>query len=444
MPIAEVASLVVNTTVLVVAQMFLFVQLSELRYDRRKVAIFTCFVAAVLLMVCIGGNLIKGGWRDARWTLITLTIPSLIYFFVISRYRGIKFVITYCISDLSIALIDFFAFMAAWLLSGGNFWVDTLLRSGGLLLWCLALRFLIGDRYRKALALLDKGWGIMLLTTFSMYVLMELLAAYPTGIYERPQDMPIAMVMVAVMELMVIVLVQVIYNTLDAKERALREQALRGQLALAKRQHTLMAERYDEVRRMRHDMKYHMNILAGYASTKNYDKLLAYLADYQADLAALSEDMPVYTKNDTVNILVNYYDHCAKEAGIRTEWNLQLPEKLPLDDVYLTTLVGNILQNALEGCLRLPPSAERYLLGTFQVAKNSLLLHSKNSAQPVPLNEEGRLVSQKTGQPGLGLASIEYIVGQYNGYVSYRFEEDCFVIEAVLPLHHTAKEPQSC
>lgn len=440
MPAAELASLIVNTVALVVAQMFLFVQLSEFRYDRRKVTIATAFFSAFILVICIGGNIIKGGWRDANWTVLTLTVPSLVYFLIVSKYRGVKFVVTYCISDLSIALIDMLAFLAAWLISGGNFWVDTIMRSRAIALWCVALRFLIGDKYRKALGVVQKGWVVLMLITFAMYILMNVISAYPTGIYERPQDMPVAMLMMAVMELMVIVLIQVIYNALEAKETALSEQALRAQLTLGKRQHTLMTERYDEMRRIRHDMKYHMNIIAGLAQTKSYDKLVAYLADYQADLSALSDDMPVFTKNDTVTILVNYYDSCAKAAGICTEWNLQLPEHLSIDDVYLTTLVGNLLQNELESCLRLPEDADRHMRNTFKMEKNSLILSSENSAQAVTKNEEGRLISDKTGHLGYGLASMEYIIGMHKGFCDYRIENGCFVFEAVLPLAQTLKE----
>ncbi|NLS85150.1 MAG: ATP-binding protein [Ruminococcaceae bacterium] len=72
--------------------------------------------------------------------------------------------------------------------------------------------------------------------------------------------------------------------------------------------------------------------------------------------------------------------------------------------------------------------------------KNSLILSSENSAQAVTKNEEGRLISDKTGHLGYGLASMEYIIGMHKGFCDYRIENGCFVFEAVLPLAQTLKE----
>lgn len=430
----KLVCLIVSTVVMVGAQAAMFFRLSELRYDRRKVRLLTAVLGAVMCAVSIGVTIPNNCDRDAVRSLLTLALPSVIYFFIVSKYRGVRFFTTFCIAVVSISLVDFFAYLFGLIAYDGNYTIDWIVRAAAIAAWSAALCLLVGSRYRKALNLLQKGWWLMLLCAVSMYVLMCLISAYPTPIDQRVEDVPLAMLMVAMMGLTLVIVIRVIYNTLEVKEQQLREHDLENRLSMAERQYALIAEHIDETRRLRHDMKYHMNVVRGFLKNQDYEELRRYLDSYQSELAGLDTELPLYTRNQTVNILAAHYARQARVAGVRTEFSIRLPADLSIDRTHLTVLLGNLWQNALEACKELPGEAERHIKTSIAVRQDKLMLQCVNTAANIRRDEDGRYVSTKGSGRGSGLNSVEDVVGLYGGFCEFGFDGHEFTCSVVLPL----------
>ena len=435
MPAERIATLILPTCAMVFAQIYLFTLLSDFRFERRFVQRISVLYGFGLLALCHAASiLLCGGERTLLCTVFTLILPELAFQWFISRHRGARFFFTCCISALSVCIVDFCAYLTAYFLLGNNPWFAIAMRVINIVLWCIAMRLMVGAQYRRALNVVEKNWGVLILVVLSMYALLTLLALYPTDIADRPGDMPVAMVSGVVLLLMVVVLLQMIYNSMDATERRQKETVLRGQLELSRTQHELLSAQYDEIRRLRHDMKYHMNVLNGYVQSGDYEKLASYLQEYQATQAVLNEPLPVFTKNVAMNTLAGYYDRRAKAVTIPVEWSLSLPEVLSIDEVSLTAVLGNALQNALEGCESLPEGEEKFIRCTALVKKNKLILRVENSAAAPEKNDAGRILSHKPSHTGIGLASIESVTELNRGHCQYFYRDGVFTIEIVLPL----------
>lgn len=431
--VEKLICIIINTSVMTAAQLILFLRLSEFRFERKKVHIVATIFATICCILCIGLSIANNVDRSTGLTLLTLTVPSLIFFFIISKYRGVRFFTTYCIADISIALAQLFVYMFGLLVYPNNFTIDWIVRASTTVLWTAALYFLIGDRYRKALNLLPKGWWLMLLCAVIMYVLMSLLSAYPTPIADRIEDVPLAMLMVAVMELTVIIIIRLLYSTLIAKEQQLREENLKNRCLMAEQQYALISENIEQVRKLRHDMKHHMNIVHGLLDSQRYDELQNYLDDYQSDLSALDTELPLYTRNQTVNILAGYYVQRANAEGIQTDFSIRLPEELPIDQTQLTVLLGNLWQNALEACQELPQDSDRWIKTSISLYQGKFMLQCANSAAHVLQSEDGTFLSTKGSGHGNGLAGIEDITSLYNGFCEFDFDGQVFSTSVVLP-----------
>ena len=435
MPLDRLATLVFPTCTVVLAQMYLFMLLSDFRFDRqsvRRAAAAVCFfiLAAFHAVSLLWFN----GERTIPCTFCTLVVPGAVFEWIVSRYRGARFIFTSCISALSVSIVDFCAYLTSRMLADGVVWFSIAMRVVNVILWCIAMYLMVGKQYRRALNVVEKSWNVLILVVFSMYALLILLAVYPDSITGRPEDMPVAMVSGVVLLLMVVVLLQMIYNSMDATERRQKETILRGQLELSRTQHDLLSAQYDEIRRLRHDMKYHMNVLNGYVQSGNYDKLALYLRDYQATQAVINEPLPVFTKNAAVNTLAAYYDRRAKAAGISAEWSIALPEAPAIDEVSLTAVLGNALQNALEGCENLADSRKPFIRCAAFVKKNKLVLRVENTAEKPRENDAGRILSRKPQHTGIGLASIESVTELNRGHCRYYYHDGVFTVEIILPL----------
>lgn len=242
------------------------------------------------------------------------------------------------------------------------------------------------------------------------------------------------MMMVAMMGLPLVIIIRVIYNALELKEQQLREQNLENRLYMAERRYDLILQNINETRKLRHNMKYHMSVIRGLLETQSYTELEQYLDSYHILLAARDMELPLYAKNQTVNILAGYYAGQAKAEHIHTEFNIRIPPELPVDRAHLTVLLGNLWQNALEACRKLPPEAKRYIKTSILARQNKLMLQCVNSAEKIQKNEDGQYISAKGFDHGSGLSSVEDVVSLYGGFCEFDFNGHEFSCSIALPL----------
>lgn len=50
------------------------------------------------------------------------------------------------------------------------------------------------------------------------------------------------------------------------------------------------------------------------------------------------------------NALFNYYREMAASEQIEMDWNIRIPEPLTISELYLCSILGNLIENALAGC----------------------------------------------------------------------------------------------
>ena len=157
---------------------------------------------------------------------------------------------------------------------------------------------------------------------------------------------------------------------------------------------------YRQIRGWRHDYRNHIQNMKIQLAEGNYDKLSVYLCELADDL-------------DTVD-----------KAGI--------PDQLPMSDVELCSVLGNMLDNAVEACGALPEN-ERFIRVYIGQLKKQFYISVQNSAGRVR-REKGMYLSTKEGEHGYGLFRIDRIVGKYGGYVNRQNEEGVFATEIMIPL----------
>ena len=100
--------------------------------------------------------------------------------------------------------------------------------------------------------------------------------------------------------------------------------------------------------------------------------------------------------------------------GFIPDWHIHLPEPLAVSELDLTALFGNLMENAIAGCLSLP---ERSLFFPYHgnPPQNSLYIVSTNSFDGHVRKEKDRYRSTKHSGSGIGLASITATAESYGG-----------------------------
>ena len=190
---------------------------------------------------------------------------------------------------------------------------------------------------------------------------------------------------------------------------------------------------YRQVRGWRHDYRNHIHNMKIQLTGGNYEKLSDYLDQLADDLDSV--DMVVKTGNVMADAILNSKLSTAGRLNVRLNVKANVPAGLPMSDVELCSVLGNLLDNAVEACAALP-EAERFMRVYIGTLKGQFYLSVQNAAGKVR-REKGVYLSTKESagkRHGYGLLRIDRIARKYGGYVNRQSEEGIFATELMIPL----------
>ena len=232
-----------------------------------------------------------------------------------------------------------------------------------------------------------------------------------------------AILFIAVCITVFFLLRRTLYNMIDCRIE-------RFQSELIEKQVREIQNMYRQVRGWRHDYRNHINNMKIQLSEGNYDKLSDYLNELADDLDTV--DTVIKTGNVMADAILNSKLNVAEKMNIKLNVKANVPDKLPMSDVELCSMLGNILDNAVEACGTLPEE-ERFMRVYIGKLKGQLYLSVQNSAGKVRKSKNTYL-STKEGEHGYGLFRIDRVAKKYGGYVNRQNEEGVFATEIMIPV----------
>lgn len=207
---------------------------------------------------------------------------------------------------------------------------------------------------------------------------------------------------------------------------------------LAAYQNELMEKHCEEVRHIyqtmrgwRHD--FHNHIQALLALSGEEEKTREYLLNLNDDLIRV--DSILKTGNVMVDAILNSKLSLIRSREIEVNAKAWVPDNLRIAEIDLCVVIGNLLDNAMEACLRQPAEEHRFIRVFLGVLKNQLYLSVSNSMAGAAQKTGGKYTSTKGAEGhGYGLLRVDRIAEKYGGYVNRQSEEGAFVTEILLPL----------
>lgn len=172
-----------------------------------------------------------------------------------------------------------------------------------------------------------------------------------------------------------------------------------------------------ENRRLIHDFRQHLRTLTGIALENGDKQILDYLGQVTQLTASAASPVPSsFCNNMALDALLRYYYNQARARHIEMDIRISLPDRLPLTDVELCTVLGNLLENAVEACeLQVCGKPGIYLASHEDPHTYFLLL--ENSYNGHFKIKNGRFLSHKSQKPriGIGLESVRKIIETQGG-----------------------------
>ena len=173
------------------------------------------------------------------------------------------------------------------------------------------------------------------------------------------------------------------------------------------------AENYELWRMRNHEFKNRITTIGMLARSGEYDKLLNYIDSVGEDYRS---DRTFYNTGNIIvdNILNMKYEEMEK-ADITFIPRLSDLSDLEIADDDLVILLSNLLDNAIEACMRCEGSREISL--KFVKEENSTILAVSNTTNGQSIMRNGRYISTKDDpdEHGIGMKNIIRIIEKYKG-----------------------------
>lgn len=205
-------------------------------------------------------------------------------------------------------------------------------------------------------------------------------------------------------------------------------------------QQSLLSSHYQEVKEIylqmrswRHDYHNHLQSFKAYLAQGQIKELGKHLNELEAELDSI--DTLVNSGNAMVDAILNSKLSLAKKHGIDLNVKVAVLADLPISDVDLCVILGNLLDNAIESCRQIEPG-ERWLRVYFDTQGEQLYLSIQNAAKEILNFNERHYISTKRGDHGLGLKRVKLLLEKYQGFLNLQNEPGIFAAEVSVPLGH--------
>lgn len=205
---------------------------------------------------------------------------------------------------------------------------------------------------------------------------------------------------------------------------------LSRQLTMQKLHYQQLNEKIEYSIQHRHDERHFLNTMLSLLEKGEIEQLKQYLLEY-SDLVG-NESRIVLCNNMTIDAILQFYNQLCRQTDIRFTTEIDIPAQIPISDIDLTILFSNLIENAYEACIDQEPESP-YILVISRYRQDTLLLRIKNNITQKPTKtRNGLFKSTKHAGTGIGTQSVETIVKEHGGQLSYDITDEYFQVSLTL------------
>ncbi|MPM87639.1 hypothetical protein SDC9_134739 [bioreactor metagenome] len=282
----------------------------------------------------------------------------------------------------------------------------------------IVLRTFLQDTLERLFSALEDNLPPLLLIYPAIILIVFLIGLRPSN-YMVKADSNATFYLLFMMTTAV-VYVLLLKNLVDISERHHAEDELHfaKQLVTEQRQHyTQLLESIDNMRVLRHDFTLHVQAVLGMQDKTEVDRYLGQLVKrYDVSVITMCE-------NQAINEIMNRIRVLCEKRGITLRVDLDIRQTIPIDDLTLCVVIGNMMQNAMEACDRIYDN--RFIDITARFTVDRLMLLMENSFDGVVSKKGERLLSRKK-DGGLGLVSLRRILTHDGDDLSMHYTDTVF------------------
>lgn len=282
-------------------------------------------------------------------------------------------------------------------------------------------------RNRGALGFYHSKWLLL-------SILFPLVSAMMFAIlfYTSPRNEDVSIIIVIFSGILLIANVAMLYIINSIEKTAEHEhdaRMLRQQILIQAKNYSALKESYSVQRKMTHEFERHVQVIRDLLDHNKYETAQDYVMQLQSNRTL--QIFSVISMNPVVDVVLNQKYQVAQENNIKMSVKVNDLSSLAIQTNELVVLLSNLLDNAIEACVKL--DSEREIVCKL-IKEESIYISIRNTSLPVDITD-GEIPTTKHNvtEHGYGLQAIKYILIKLGAEYSFEYSNGWFQFVAEIP-----------
>lgn len=188
-----------------------------------------------------------------------------------------------------------------------------------------------------------------------------------------------------------------------------------------------LRQQESRLRQFRHDLGNHLTALQGLLEKRDIQGACSYLKQLEGSPALQASTR--LCDNEIANVVLSAKLQAMEQAGIAPDLAVSLPAKLAVSDMDLAALLGNALDNAIEGVQK---AAEKTITLRCRVNKGLFMLCLENPLGGA-VNPDLSTTKADKASHGFGISGMREIAERYGGTLDIIVKDKKFELLVCFP-----------
>lgn len=402
----------------------LFMMLFESRFSRKKTLVIT--LVTMIPLIILNGilALILDADRMATTMLMTLSVPSLIVFFLLSKHRDGRFFFTFCLVDTVVLEIIYITQLLNYFITPDTYIFMFVVRivTMPLLEWLTWKRF--RATYLHVQNYTQHSWSVFAAISGLFYVLITITAAYPTVITERMEYLPHMILIFTLVPVIYVHIVLTLWRHQSLHEKIMQEDILKLQVSNLSDRIADLSAADEKFRTERHNYRHKMKTIASLVELGQYDELTALVKDYNESYQRTQ--VVRYCNNAVIDAVLSTYIKSAESKGIRVTIGFAFPDPIPVNETELGTVFANAIENAIHASEKLEEE-KRHIEIKVLCKPRFMIMIRNNFDGEVEFDDQGVPVNHAE-EHGFGTRSIVAFCNKHNAHYLFKTTDETFAL----------------
>jgi len=217
------------------------------------------------------------------------------------------------------------------------------------------------------------------------------------------------------------------FNFFESYEDKIRLKYLETLKQQEQDNYKLLALSHKQVRELKHDIENQFSVLndlmksGDNAAMQYLDKLNSYVR---------TANRICYTENNAIDSIVNIKGSLAQSYGIEFICKVNIITSIKADELELCRIIGNGLDNAIEGCQRIDVQ-NKHICFSISEDREKLMIVIFNTSGEVDTTALSSTKKEK-GLHGIGISSIKSSVERLDGLVKFDYADGIFKLNIMV------------